>query len=303
MVRRSPGRRTPILLLLQRCQPARAGNGLAIDYIWNFVDVGGMLPAQPTLPIPANAHWMPLAALVQVPFIWLFGADPALAALPIWMVGALAVPLTYLIAREAGLSRGGASCRAPGRGPRRADPILWPARQLRPVHDARRAGLWLCARGLRGDRRAFVLGGLVVGLATLARSDGILLGLPFALALARGVVGWRAGRARRIGWAAAVGCAALFAVVVAPWLYRQLEVFGSIAPSAANGRILWISDYSELYSIGAPATPADPARGRPGPVAGEPRRVAWSRPGPVCRPAAGCRPHPVRRPGRVDKPP
>lgn len=43
--------------------------------------------------------------------------------------------------------------------------------------------LWLCARGAQGDRRAFVFGGLVVGLATLTRSDGALLGLPFALML------------------------------------------------------------------------------------------------------------------------
>ena len=44
-------------------------------------------------------------------------------------------------------------------------------------------------------------------------------------------------------------------MIVAPWLYRQIEVFGSIAPSAANGRILWISSYDQLYSVGAPATP------------------------------------------------
>ena len=41
--------------------------------------------------------------------------------------------------------------------------------------------LWLCSKGLRGDRRAFVLGGLVVGVATLARNDWVLLGVPFAL--------------------------------------------------------------------------------------------------------------------------
>ena len=48
--------------------------------------------------------------------------------------------------------------------------------------------LWLCARGARGDRRAFVLGGLVVGLATLTRSDGLLLGIPFAIVGVRELV-------------------------------------------------------------------------------------------------------------------
>ena len=47
--------------------------------------------------------------------------------------------------------------------------------------------LWLCARGMRGDRRAFVLGGLVVGLATLTRTDGVLLALPYLVAFRRGV--------------------------------------------------------------------------------------------------------------------
>ena len=42
---------------------------------------------------------------------------------------------------------------------------------------------------------------------------------------------------------------------MAPWLYRQIEVFGSIAPSASSGRILWITQYSELFSIGSTPSP------------------------------------------------
>ena len=59
-----------------------AGRGFNLDYIWNFVDVGGTIPADPTLPIPSNAHWMPLASLVQVPFIWLLGPTPFASTLP-----------------------------------------------------------------------------------------------------------------------------------------------------------------------------------------------------------------------------
>ena len=36
--------------------------------------------ATAALPIPSNAHWMPLAALVQVPFIWLLGPTALAAA-------------------------------------------------------------------------------------------------------------------------------------------------------------------------------------------------------------------------------
>jgi hypothetical protein len=113
--------------------------------------------------------------------------------------------------------------------------------------------LWACARGLRGDRRWFVLGGAVVGLATLARNDGILLGVPFALAFGRDLL---VDRRARIGWPAAFGCAAAFLGVVAPWAARQLSVFGSVSPSAAGGRVLWITDYTQLYSVSGETTPA-----------------------------------------------
>lgn len=231
------------------------GHGLTVDYIWNFVDVGGFLPAQPSLPIPSNAHWMPLAAIVQVPFVWLIGAGPLAAALPMWLIGSLAAPLTYLIGRDAGFG-GNASVAAAllAAVPGGLTPFFGQPDNFGLFMTLGALSLWLCARGLRGDRRAFVIGGAVVGLATLARTDGLLLGLPFAL-VALGDLWRRRGAQRVIGLAAAVGCAALFAIVVAPWLIRQVEVFGSIAPSATSGRLLWIAEYGELYSIGSPATP------------------------------------------------
>jgi hypothetical protein len=238
-------------------QSLAAGHGFTVDYIWNFVDVGGVLPAAPTLPIPSNAHWMPLAALVQVPFIWLLGPSWIASEVPMWIFGALAAPLTYWIAREAGLTVSMAFCAGVlAAVPGALTPFFGQPDNFGLFMTLGALALWLCARGLSGDRRSFVLGGLVVGLATLARNDAVLLGIPFALAFIREV--WiRRGRPTAISWGAAIGCFALFALVVAPWLYRQLEVFGSIAPSAANGRILWISNYNDLFSVGTPATPAN----------------------------------------------
>ncbi len=65
-----------------------AGHGFSVDFIWNFVETGGSLPAVGTLPIPSNAHWMPLASLVQVPFIWVLGPTPLASALPFWLASA-----------------------------------------------------------------------------------------------------------------------------------------------------------------------------------------------------------------------
>src|SRR3954452_8899607 len=38
-----------------------AGTGFNVDFIWIFAEVGAKIPADPMLPIPSNAHWMPLA--------------------------------------------------------------------------------------------------------------------------------------------------------------------------------------------------------------------------------------------------
>lgn len=231
------------------------GHGFSVDFIWNFVEVGGRLPdaSAAVLPIPSNAHWMPLAALVQVPFILLLGPTSLASALPFWLCAAAVAPVTWWIARDAGLTRFQAACggllaAVPGAAaPYLAQPDNFALFMLLGA-----LSLWACARGLRGDRRAFALGGLCVGLATLSRNDGVLLGVPFALAFALDLA--RRPRAARIGWRPAIVCALGFLLVVSPWFLRQLAVFGSLSPSAANGRILWITDYRQLYSVSSETT-------------------------------------------------
>ena len=83
----------------------QAGHGFNIDFIWTFVDPGGSIPADPSLPIPSNAHWMPLASLVQVPFLAVFGTTAWASALPFALIGALAAPMTWAFALEAGARR------------------------------------------------------------------------------------------------------------------------------------------------------------------------------------------------------
>jgi hypothetical protein len=72
---------------------------------------------------------------------------------------------------------------------------------------------------------------------------------------------WRGFRARgsqpgypRIAGTAAVASCALFLVAVGPWLLRQLQVFGTVSPSAASGKVLFIRNIAEWNSITAPAT-------------------------------------------------
>jgi hypothetical protein len=233
-----------------------AGHGFSIDFIWTFVDVGGHLPANPVLPIPSNAHWMPLASLVQVPFIVILGASAFASALPFALIGALAAPMTWGFAREAGcrpsVALGGALLVAVPAGltPFMAQPDNFALFEVLVL-----GALWLGARALRGDARAFAATGILVGLATLARNDGVLVGAALGLVWIWSRV--RARRAAKAGleapralpvWAAVVAVA-FFVAVMAPWEARQLAVFGSLSPSSSTGRILFIRSIDELNSI------------------------------------------------------
>jgi 4-amino-4-deoxy-L-arabinose transferase-like glycosyltransferase len=230
-----------------------SGGGFQVDYIWNLVEVGGALPDTGILPIPSNAHWMPLAALVQVPFIWILGATTVAAGLPFWLAAAAVAPVTYFIGRDAGMP----SWQAGAAGvlmalPAAVSPYLGQPDNFALFMLLGALALWLCARGLRGDRRSFALGGVVVGLAFLSRNDGVLLGQPFALAFLYDLL--RRPRGSRIGWWPAIICAAGFAIVAAPWLLRQMDVFGAVSPSSIGGRILFITEYRELYSVSTETT-------------------------------------------------
>ncbi len=231
-----------------------AGHGFNVDFIWVFVDVGGYLPANPHLPIPSNAHWMPLASLVQVPFMAVFGSNGFAAGLPFALIGSIAAPLTWLVAREAGarpLVRVGAGLLVAVPA---ASAVFFSQPDNFSLYQPLVVGaLWLTARGRRGSPRSFALAGLLVGLATLARNDGVLVGLTVALAFLWNR--WRAWRSSptvpAIPLWAAIACFALFLVVMGPWFARQLSVFGSLSPSSSSGRVLFIRSMTDFNSVTA----------------------------------------------------
>ena len=111
------------------------------------------------------------------------------------------------------------------------------------------AALWMGARGLKGSPKSFAAAGLLAGLATLSRNDGLLVLAALGVAFL-----WDRWRRRAIPWSAAFACVGLFILVMAPWWLRQLAVFGSLSPSTASGKVLFIRDIEEWNSITTPAT-------------------------------------------------
>src|SRR3972149_138576 len=77
-----------------------AGPGLNVEWVCTFPGVGTRTPDVPTLPVPANAHWLPLASLVQVPFIAALGPTAVASALPLAILGSLAAPPPLAITRR-----------------------------------------------------------------------------------------------------------------------------------------------------------------------------------------------------------
>ena len=255
-----------------------AGHGLTIDFVWIFAEVGNRIPANPVLPIPSNAHWLPLASFIQAPFIALLGPTAIASALPLIVIGATAAPLTWYIARDLGARQ----TVALGAAILSAIPAAGTVFMAQPENFALlqplvAAALWLTARGLKGDAKSFALAGLLAGLASLARNDGVLLGAAIGLVWfadrvrwwrrAHASRGWTRGEIRRpIPLSAAVGCAALFLLVMVPWWLRQIAVFGSPSPTSSSGAALWIRTIAEWNSITAqPSLQKFLAQG-PGPI-------------------------------------
>src|SRR5918996_576386 len=52
-----------------------AGNGFTAPALWSFLEVGGGLPSEPTLPVPSNGHWMPLTEIVSGGSMSILGAS------------------------------------------------------------------------------------------------------------------------------------------------------------------------------------------------------------------------------------
>ena len=116
------------------------------------------------------------------------------------------------------------------------------------------AALWMGARGLKGSPRAFIAGRPARGARdAVAQRRRPRHGRP-GRRLPVVAPAPRPGRARGIPWSAAVACVAVFALVMAPWWARQLAVFGSISPSTASGKVLFIRSIEEWNSITIPAS-------------------------------------------------
>jgi hypothetical protein len=235
-------------------QRLAGGHGFSTPVLWSFIEVGSRLPDLAVLPVPSNAHWMPLTSVVSAASMAIFGASYLAGTAPLVVISALLVPLTYAVTWELWHVRWqalAAAILALFAGPLL---IMYPSIDNFAVFGGAGAGALYCStRAIRSQHagRWLMGGGALAALATLARIDGVFLTVAIAVAwfVRRGWTPWRVPFASpvSVGWGAAA--AAVYAVVLTPWLLRNLTVFGSPLPSA-GGHTLWITDYNEQFAIG-----------------------------------------------------
>jgi len=230
------------------------GHGFTTPVLWSFIEVGSVLPDPAVLPVPSNAHWMPLTSVVAAASMALFGSSYVAATLPLILLSAVLAPLTYAIALELWGSRQTAivaGILAIFAGPLL---IMYPTTDNFAVFGATGAASLYCSmRAVRSPRAGpwLVAAGALAGFATLSRIDGVFLTVAVATAWAvrRGWTPWTPASRGGASVAWGVASAAAFLAVLAPWLARNLSVFGTPLPSA-GGHTLWIRTYNEQFSIG-----------------------------------------------------
>lgn len=231
------------------------GEGLTVPFVWSILETGGRLQTDPMLPIPSHAHWMPLTAVVAAAGMAIGGSSELAARVPFILLSTAMTPVAYWFAWQTWRSRSAAI--TAGLLVIFSGPLLLFGSIVENYAVFGLAGAGALHAAIRSvadpaHRRLWLIGsGFLVGVATLARIEGVLLSLAAATAWLIGM-GWTPWRVEgsRPGWLAGFASAAAFAFVLAPWALRNFATFGAALPST-GGHTLWIKSYNEQFSITA----------------------------------------------------
>ena len=221
------------------------GNGFTEPYLWNFLD------GTTSLPHPSHSYWMPLASIISALGMWLTGQTTyASARLFFLLIAAFIPPLTAALAYTFSQRRDLAI----------ASGLL----AIFSVYHAPFVGvtdnfsLFMLFGGLyfifvtqliqdpTRTRNWFLLG-LLSGLMTLSRSDGLLwLGITFHLRLLactqRILYYILPNYFLRFSLFALLG----FLLIMSPWYARNLSVYGSLM-APGGSRALWLANYDQTF--------------------------------------------------------
>ncbi len=212
------------------------GKGFTEPYLWNYLD------DPQGLPHPSHGYWMPLSSILAAAGLWLTHQTTySSGRLAFFLIAALVPVVAAAFAyqftrrRELAITTGLLAVFSIYYAP------------FMPVTDNYGpylilGGLFFLVCGLQRNYASFLLG-LLAGLLTLARSDGLLwLGLALILIFLRSV------SSRKFGAMAASLALALagFLIVMTPWFWRNYSIYGTLL--APGGRyLLWLKNYDQTF--------------------------------------------------------
>jgi hypothetical protein len=220
------------------------GKGFTEPYLWNYLD------GTTSLPHPSHSYWMPLASIIAAMGMWITHQTTySSARLFFLLIAAFVPPITAALAytfshrRDLALASGLLAVFSIYNAPFVGVTDNFSLFMLL-------GGLYfIFATKLIEDPtqiRYWFLLGLLSGLMTLARSDG-LLWLPLTLIFAL----WRAPKDSFLSTAKYAFRYSLFALfgfllIMSPWYARNLSVYGT--PMAPGGsRALWLENYDQTF--------------------------------------------------------
>jgi hypothetical protein len=227
------------------------GKGFNEPYLWNYLD------GATSLPHPSHSYWMPLSSIIAALGMWLTGQTTFTSARLFFILIAALVPsvtaaLAYTFSRRRDLAI--------------ASGIL----AVFSVYHAPFVGVtdnfspfmlfgglyFLVATQLIQDstrKRNWLFLGLLSGLMTLARSDGLLwlaLTFLFALTQAKRITFnvQRPSFTRSVYLSREAFILALlgFLLIMSPWYARNLSVHGSLM-APGGSRALWLANYDQTF--------------------------------------------------------
>ena len=215
------------------------GRGFVLDYIWNFWNDPRGLPA------PSNDWWMPLTSIIGAIGMKLGSIDYVSAQTAMIVATSILPLIVYLLGREL---FGSALIGLVGAALSVGFHLFLdqPSALLSqgPYVVLASLSLWLAVRTMRAPS-SLPWAGAAIALTQLARSDGIVLFGPLAVAVLLARPRPRPGQ---------LGAALLgYALVMAPWWLHNLSAYGAIVPTGSL-RAVWLLDYEQWYSLPSTVT-------------------------------------------------
>ncbi|HWS83979.1 MAG TPA: hypothetical protein VN207_06940 [Ktedonobacteraceae bacterium] len=260
-----------------------SGHGFTEDFIITY-----LTPATSVVH-PSNLYWMPLTSIIIAPFLALFGISWRIAQIPIILLSVSLPLLAYWISWDIFRSRRYAFAIALftllGSS---VDSFYFLATDSFALYG------WLSSlalvgmyHGWRGHPWRFALAGIAIGLAHLARSDGVLLLVVGCLIWlcsqkkswrgTAGAINWaptrhaincQAGVVPRFGkapeqiywkssdgselhpipWQALLGMCGFYLLTMAPWFLRNIAFVGSPLPTWGT-MTMWFTSYNDFFTF------------------------------------------------------